>query len=250
MTDRPEVVADLGYATLDLDRETRQGVPEVVYGPGKSVEQIVGIATALLERSTGPVLATRVDDTVATEISTRVTGSTYDPRARLLTWRARPVQENPVRVAVVTAGTADGPVAHETVGVCTALGHAVTPIEDVGVAGLHRLLRRLDDINAADVVVVIAGMEAALASVVGGLVEVPVVAVPTSTGYGTSLEGVTALLGMLAGCAAGVTVVGIDNGFGAALAVHRLTRALTRRGDSDRQPAHGDDASGTQRTQL
>jgi len=239
MTQGPEVVADLGYATVDLDRETRQGVPEVIYGPGKSVEQIVGIATTLLERATGPVLVTRMDDTAATEISARVAGAAYDTGARLLSWRGRPVQDGAVRVAVVTAGTADGPVARETVAVCTAFGHAVTPLEDVGVAGLHRLLRRLDDINSADVVVVIAGMEAALASVVGGLVEVPVVAVPTSTGYGTSLEGVTALLGMLASCAAGVTVVGIDNGFGAALAVHRLTRALARGRDGERQQAGG-----------
>jgi len=228
VTSPSEFVAELGYATLDLDREQRQGTPEVVYGPGKTVDEVAGIVTTLLERSTGPVLVTRVDGVAALEISTRVAGSVHDARARLLSWRARPVPKSPVRVAVVSAGTADGPVVHEIVAVCTALGHLVTSIQDVGVAGLHRLLRRLEDIRGADIVVVVAGMEAALASVIGGLVEVPVVAVPTSTGYGASLEGVTALLGMLAGCAAGVTVVGIDNGFGAALAVHRLTRVRAR----------------------
>ena len=213
---------DLGYARIDLDREARQGLPEIVYGPGKRVSEIAGIVTALLGRNTGPVLVTRVAPDVAAAVLDRVPGGRHDPDARLLAWRpARPIEH---RVAVVTAGTADGAVAAEAVAVASALGLRTTLVRDVGVAGLHRVLAAAADLRAADSVIVIAGMEGALASVVGGLVETPVIAVPTSTGYGAALEGVTALLAMLTSCAAGITVVNIDSGFGAALAAYRLTR--------------------------
>ncbi|MEU9833170.1 nickel pincer cofactor biosynthesis protein LarB [Streptosporangium sp. NPDC048047] len=213
---------DLGYARLDLDREARQGLPEIVYGPGKQVAEIIGIVTALLDRNTGPVLVTRVGPDAASAVIEVVPGGRYDRDARLLTWRrARPIGHT---VAVVTAGTADGPVAAEAAAVASALGLRTTVIRDVGVAGLHRVLAAAGDLRAADSVIVIAGMEGALASVVGGLVETPVIAVPTSTGYGAALEGVTALLAMLTSCAAGITVVNIDSGFGAALAAYRLTR--------------------------
>jgi pyridinium-3,5-biscarboxylic acid mononucleotide synthase len=221
-----EPTQDLGYARLDLDRERRQGVPEIVYCPGKSEAEIAGIVAALLERSTGPVLATRASEAVAESVLQRVPGGAYDAAARLLCWR--PATAGSVRVAVVTAGTADGPVAAEAAAVATSIGLAVEEIRDVGVAGLQRVLDVRDQLEQADVVVVIAGMEGALASVVGGLVSCPVVAVPTSTGYGAALEGVTALLAMLTSCAAGLTVVNIDSGFGAALAAHRLAFTMQR----------------------
>lgn len=212
------------YATLDLGREERQGLPEVVYAPGKTAAEITGIVTELLARTHGPVLVTRVSDETAAMVD--VPGTQHDPAARLLVWR--PAEIGDVAVVVVTAGTADGPVAAEAAAIGTAIGLRVTEIRDVGVAGLDRVLARVEELRAADVVVVVAGMEGALASVVGGLVAAPVVAVPTSTGYGAALEGVTALLAMMTSCAAGMTVVNIDSGFGAALAAHRLGWALAR----------------------
>lgn len=217
---------DLGYATLDVGREERQGLPEVVYAPGKTPAEISGIVTALLARTRGPVLVTRVAAEVAAVVD--VPGAQHDPVARLLVWRPAEVAVDAVSVVVVTAGTADGPVAAEATAIGTAIGLRVSEVRDVGVAGLDRVLARVDELRAADVVVVVAGMEGALASVVGGLVAAPVVAVPTSTGYGAALEGVTALLAMMTSCAAGVTVVNIDSGFGAALAAHRLGWALGR----------------------
>ncbi|MEV7970575.1 nickel pincer cofactor biosynthesis protein LarB [Sphaerisporangium sp. NPDC088356] len=213
---------DLGYARLDIAREARQGLPEIVYGPGKRVSEIAGIVTALIDRNTGPVLVTRLEPDAAADVVALVPGGRYEEAARLLVWReARPIGHT---VAVVTAGTADGPVAAEAAAVASALGLRTTMVRDVGVAGIHRVLAAAGDLRAADSVIVIAGMEGALASVVGGLVETPVIAVPTSTGYGAALEGVTALLAMLTSCAAGITVVNIDSGFGAALAAYRLTR--------------------------
>ncbi|HYQ68197.1 nickel pincer cofactor biosynthesis protein LarB [Actinophytocola sp.] len=213
---------DLGFATLDLDRERRQGLPEIVYGPGKTPSQVTAIVSALLAHNTGPVLVTRIEAADAGTVLARVPDGTHDAEARLLVWRPAPPRE--FSVVIVTAGTADGPVAAEAAGVATAVGLGVTRVSDVGVAGLHRLLARVDTLRAADCVIVVAGMEAALASAVGGLVAAPVVAVPTSTGYGAAFEGVTALLGMLSSCAAGLTVVNIDSGFAAALAAHRMAR--------------------------
>jgi NCAIR mutase (PurE)-related protein len=216
-------VLDLGYARLDLGREARQGLPEVVYGPGKSVEQIAGIVTGLLEHNTGPVIATRVAPDAAEAVLGRVDGGAYDEKARLLSWR--PAAVGHFSVMVVAAGTSDGPVAAEAAAVASAIGLDTTVVHDVGVAGLDRVLQVRGRLQDADAVIVVAGMEGALASVVGGLVRAPVVAVPVSTGYGASLEGVTALLAMHASCAAGVTVVNIDSGFSAAMAVHRIAQA-------------------------
>ncbi|MFE7895241.1 nickel pincer cofactor biosynthesis protein LarB [Streptomyces sp. NPDC057412] len=216
-------VLDLGYARLDLGREARQGLPEVVYGPGKTVEQIAGIVTGLLRHNTGPVLATRVAPETATAVLGQVEGGTYDENARLLTWRPAPA--GGFSVVVAAAGTSDGPVAAEAAAVASAIGLDTTVVHDVGVAGLDRVLQARGLLREADAVIVAAGMEGALASVVGGLVRGPVVAVPVSTGYGASLEGVTALLAMHASCAAGVTVVNIDSGFSAAMAVHRIAQA-------------------------
>jgi pyridinium-3,5-biscarboxylic acid mononucleotide synthase len=213
---------DLGFARVDVDREARQGLPEVVYGTGKTVEQIVSVVRTLLERNSGAVLATRVGERAASAVLAAVPGGVYDAPARLLVWR--PADPGAFRLAVVTAGTADGPVAAEAAAVAGAIGLSVDRVDDVGVAGLHRLLGQADRLRAADAVVVVAGMEGALASAVGGLVAAPVIAVPTSTGYGAALEGITALLAMLTSCAAGVTVVNIDSGFAAAMAAFRLAR--------------------------
>ncbi len=212
--------ADLGFARVDHHRELRQGMPEAVYGPGKAPEHLSAIVTELLAAGAAPVVATRVSEeqaAVALEANPEGerTGST-------LVWR--PAAPRPERVVVCTAGTADLPVADECATVLAAHGIEPIRITDAGVAGVHRLLSEADVLADADVVVVIAGMEGALASLVGGLTGAPVVAVPTSVGYGAGLEGVTALLGMLASCAAGLTVVGIDNGYGAACAVLRILK--------------------------
>jgi NCAIR mutase (PurE)-related protein len=213
---------DLGFARVDVDREARQGVPEVVYGPGKTPGQVVGIVGALLRHNQGPVLVTRVDAAQAEAVMGEVPGGRYDAEARLLTWR--PAPRGGFALGVVAAGTADRPVAEEARAVAEGLGLATTTWHDVGVAALDRVLAVKDRLREQDALIVVAGMEGALASVVGGLVGCPVVAVPTSTGYGASLDGVTALLAMHASCAAGVTVVNIDSGFGAAMAAHRLAR--------------------------
>jgi hypothetical protein len=222
MTDSP--VLDLGFARLDLGREQRQGLAEVVYAPGKTREHITAIVAGLLDRNTGPVLVTRVEAAMAGAVRAEVPGGDYDPEARLLIWR--PAPKGDFALAVVSAGTADWPVAAEARAVATATGLATTVIHDVGVAGLERVLAVRDQLDAADAVIVVAGMEGALASVIGGLVGCPVIAVPTSAGYGASFEGITALLAMHASCAAGVTVVGIDSGFGAAMAAHRIARTV------------------------
>ncbi len=210
---------DLGYATLDSHRELRQGLPEAIYGPGKNAAHCVGIVGELLSSSAGPVLLSRASEeqinaVTAAHPGASVTGAT-------VVWRPAPARDiDPV--VVVTAGTADLVVADECRATLEAIGVPSRLIADVGVAGLHRLLDRTPEIQRAPAVVVVAGMEGALASVVGGLTAAPVVAVPTSVGYGASLSGVTALLSMLSSCASGLVVVGIDNGFGAALAIHRL----------------------------
>jgi len=211
--------ADLGFARVDHHRSLRQGLPEAVYGPGKTVEHVIAIVGELLAAGSGPVLVTRVADAQAEAVLAAHGGG-----ARLgttLVWRPAPRRDG-VRVVLAAAGTADLPVADECAAVLGAHGVEPARLTDVGVAGVHRLLGHLDELAGADAVVVVAGMEGALASIVGGLTPAPVVAVPTSAGYGSSLEGVTALLAMLASCAAGLTVVGIDNGYGAACAVLRL----------------------------
>jgi NCAIR mutase (PurE)-related protein len=227
VTSRPgDGYTDLGYARPDTGREARLGLPEVVYGPGKEPDHVAGIVASLLAANDGPVLVTRIDADAARHVLAAVPGGSYDEPARLLCWR--PAARTDFRLAVVAAGTSDAPVAAEAAAVASAAGLDVDAVNDVGVAGLHRLLAVRDRIAAADAVVCIAGMEGALPSVVAGLVGCPVIAVPTSVGYGAALEGVTALLAMMSSCAAGVTVVNIDSGFAAAMAAHRIARARLR----------------------
>ena len=213
--------ADVGDALVDHHRALRQGLPEAVYAPGKTPEQCVRIVGELLAHGTSPVLLTRASEDQAKAVVAEHGPARQQGGAVL--YRA-PEPTRAGRVLVIAAGTADRPVADECLLALAAHGFAPDRLDDVGVAGLHRLLAHLDVVTAADAVVVLAGMEGALASVVGGLTGAPVVAVPTSVGYGASLEGVTALLAMHATCAAGVTVVGIDNGYGAACAIARMTR--------------------------
>lgn len=210
---------DLGYARVDHHRTLRQRLPEAVYAPGKSPEQCAGIVAELLaEDGGGPVLLTRADDVQAAAALAESPGGVRT--GATVVWR--PALERPGRVLVATAGTADLPVATECTVTLDAHGFRPELVADVGVAGVHRLLASVDELHSADALVVVAGMEGALASLIGGMTPAPVVAVPTSVGYGSALEGVTALLAMMASCAAGITVVGIDNGFGAACAVARL----------------------------
>jgi NCAIR mutase (PurE)-related protein len=219
--------ADLGFARVDHHRDLRQGMPEAVFAPGKTPEQCAAIVGELLRETDGPVLLTRAGEEQVKAVSAAVSALGVGPggvsdsgvHATLV---FRPAAGREGRVVVVTAGTADLPVATECLAVLGALGFEPRLLADCGVAGLHRLLAEVDTIAMADAVVVIAGMDGALASVVGGLTPAPVVAVPTNTGYGAALEGVTAMLTMLAACSSGVTVVGIDNGYGAACAVARL----------------------------
>lgn len=216
--------SELGYAKVDHHRVLRLGFPEVVLGEGKRPDQIAGIVRRLLESGEN-VLVTRVSDAHAELVLRELPQLRHAALARVLSYEHAPIAERPgPPVAVVTAGTSDIPVAEEAMETLRACGVPAVRVFDVGVAGLHRLLGRLDVLNGAPAIIVIAGMEGALPSVVGGLVGVPVVAVPTSIGYGTAFSGLTALLGMLTSCASGVTVVNIDNGFGAAVAVARMLR--------------------------
>ena len=204
---------DLGYAKVDLHRPVRQGAAEVIYGAGKTPEQIAGIAAKLGERGCQNILVTRMGPEAAEEVAKTVPLN-YHPEARL--GIAFPGQRNSLgNIVVATGGTSDIPVAEEAALTAEAMGNRVTRLYDVGVAGLHRLLGNLDTLMSARCVVAVAGMEGALASVIGGLVDCPVIAVPTSVGYGASLGGIAALLSMLNSCASGVSVVNIDNGFGA-----------------------------------
>ena len=222
---------DIGYAKVDHHRSLRQGLPEAIYAPGKTPEQCAGLVTELLIGG-GPVVLSRGnDEQVAAAVRANPAPMAvidfHRPGQATVAWGRAPTRAG--HVEVLAAGTADLPVASECMSTLRALGFDPTLNPDCGVAGLHRLLASLTAITGADAVVVVAGMEGALASVVGGITGAPVIAVPTSVGYGAALEGITALLGMLASCAAGITVVGIDNGFGAAFAVARLLRNLSPR---------------------
>lgn len=216
-------VIDLGFAQLDAHRSLRKGFPEVVFGAGKTAPQIAEIVTQLLTRD-DRVLVTRMDAVSAREVCKSIPEATYAEQARCLKVVRGSALPPRGLVAVVSAGTSDLPVAEEAVETACIMGHSVDRVYDVGVAGLHRLLNQLERIAAADVVIVVAGMEGALPSVVAGLISKPVIAVPTSVGYGTSFQGLTALLGMLNSCGSGVTVVNIDNGFGAAYAASQILR--------------------------
>jgi NCAIR mutase (PurE)-related protein len=222
-----EPTESLDFATIDHHRALRQGFPEVIYGAGKTAEQITEIAARISARGTG-VLVTRLEPAAAEHLRANVPGIELNAVAR--TAHLRPAQPPPRgegTVAIVTAGTSDLPIAEEAAVTLDALGDCVVRVTDVGVAGIHRVLARFRELASASVVIVIAGMDGALPSVVGGLVKGPVIAVPTSVGYGASFQGIAPLLTMLNSCAAGITVVNIDNGFGAAMAASRITHRLT-----------------------
>lgn len=214
---------NLGYATVDHHRAIRTGMPEVIFGKGKTTEQIVGIAGKLLERASN-VLVTRTNEEVAGRMKALYPEAEYFPACGALrVWRDR-TMHGKGRLAVISAGTTDMPVALEAVVTAEVMGNDVDQIHDVGVAGIHRLFGNLDRITKARVVVVCAGMEGALPSAVGGLVSCPVIAVPTSVGYGASFHGLAALLGMLNSCASNVSVVNIDNGFGGGYVASLINR--------------------------
>jgi NCAIR mutase (PurE)-related protein len=222
---------ELDFARVDHHRALRQGLPEVVYCAGKSSDQIVGIFERL-EAAVGSFLGTRIEEPVARVVLERFPGARWNPLARTVVFPSS-VDSPPTgpSLLVVSAGTSDLPVAEEAAEVAMAAGLAVERLVDVGVAGLHRLLSAGDQLRRAGVIIVVAGMEGALPSVVGGLVRVPVIAVPTSVGYGASFGGIAALLAMLNSCAAGVSVMNIDNGFGAAVAAFRILRGTAQPGD-------------------
>ncbi len=206
---------DLGEAMLDSHRELRRGHPEVIYCAGKTIAQVTAIIVAMLEGE-GDILATRINEGMVDAVLKLYPAARYNPLSHTLVIQRRQRALTETAIAIVTAGTSDLPIAEEAAETALLFGNRVERINDVGVAGLQRLLAKLDLIRAARVVVVIAGMEGALASVVAGLVARPVIAVPTSVGYGANFNGLAALLGMLTSCAGGVGVVNIDNGFGAA----------------------------------
>jgi pyridinium-3,5-biscarboxylic acid mononucleotide synthase len=210
---RAAPMADLGFARVDHHRAARQGFPEVVLGLGKTPEQIAGIATSIVERG-HPLLVTRADRAAWEAVHARLPETEYHEVARAITL-SRPVPRGRGTVAIATAGTSDIGVAEEAAVTAELMGNDVDRLYDVGVAGIHRVLRERSRLETARVIVVVAGMEGALPSVVAGMVHVPVIAVPTSVGYGASFGGIAALLGMLNSCANGVSVVNIDNGFGA-----------------------------------
>jgi len=222
-------VDDLGYAQIDVHRELRRGFPEVVYCAGKTTEQVVAIVVRLARQSDGNILATRANREVYLAVAAEVEGAEYHDLARLIIVR-RGAQETRGCIAVLSAGTSDMPVAEEAALTAEAMGNRVERIYDAGVAGIHRLLNHRDRLLAARVLIVVAGMEGALPSVVGGLVDKPVIAVPTSVGYGASFGGLAALLAMLNSCASGISVVNIDNGFGAGYQAGLINRLGTRLG--------------------
>jgi NCAIR mutase (PurE)-related protein len=214
---------DLGCAKIDTHRELRVGYPEVIFCPGKTVQQILSIVRAMLERESN-ILATRAEEALFEEIRKICPEAVYHPIAKAVTVASRAVESPDTYIAVVTAGTSDLPVAEEAAVTAELFGNRVERIVDVGVAGVHRLFDKLDVIRNARVIVVVAGMEGALPSLVGGLVDKPVIAVPTSVGYGASFHGISALLSMLNSCAGGVCVVNIDNGFGAGYMASMINR--------------------------
>ena len=212
---------DLGFARVDLQRTFRQGFPEVVLGLRKTPAQVAAIAERIVARGQS-LLVTRAEPEAFEAVRAVVPDAAYHPHARAITLRQGDIPAGAGTVLIACAGTADLPVAEEAAVTADIMGNTVDRLYDVGVAGLHRLLSERDRLNNARVVIVVAGMEGALPSVIGGLVRVPVIAVPTSVGYGASFEGLAALLGMMNSCASGVTVVNIDNGFGAACVASRI----------------------------
>ncbi len=223
LADAPDpAVVDLGYARVDVHRSKRQGIPEAVLCSGKSLSQIAEILEVLVD-SEGTGIATKASRTIYRTVRTRLPGAIYYPAAKII-HVGKTLSAQPTSVMIVSAGTSDMPMAEEAAVTASILGHPVDRLYDVGVAGIHRLLSQEDRLRRASVVVVVAGMDGALPSVVAGLVDKPVIAVPTSNGYGASFKGLSALLSMLNSCVPGVAVVNIDNGFGAAAVAHRMTR--------------------------
>jgi len=218
---------DLGFARVDTHRSLRNGFAEVVFCPGKLTEQVVEIMQRLAKGG-GPVLATRASADVYEAVHAALPEAVYHRAARAIVYNPNPAPPRAGTIVVVSAGTADEPVAEEAAVTAEVMGNRVERLYDVGVAGLHRLLAEVERIQRAQVLIVVAGMEGALPSVVGGLVRRPVIAVPTSVGYGASFGGIAALLGMLNSCAAGVTVVNIDNGFGAGYAASMINSLAER----------------------
>ena len=215
---------DIGIAHIDHHRSLRRGLPEVIFGEGKNVSEILSIMDRIFRQGEN-VIVTRVDPIKANDISEKYPESNYHDRSRVLTLMKHPVKDRGRgAILVISAGTSDIPVAEEAALTARFMGNEVDTIYDLGVAGLHRLLGHSDQLRKASILIVVAGMEGALPSVVGGLVDKPVIAVPTSVGYGASFQGITALLGMLNSCASGVTVVNIDNGFGAGYAASLMNR--------------------------
>ena len=220
-------MADLGFAQVDTHRALRRGFPEVIFGAGKTPEQVVKIAAKLLAREQR-VLVTRIHDEHARALKRKFKLAVHHPLARCVTLEKKPLPKRPGNIAVVCAGTSDLPVAEEAAVTAEIMGNRVDRVRDAGVSGLHRLLPHLEVILSANVLIVVAGMEGALPSVVAGLVSCPVIAVPTSIGYGASFGGVAALLAMLNSCASGVTVVNIDNGFGAGYAASQINALVEK----------------------
>jgi pyridinium-3,5-biscarboxylic acid mononucleotide synthase len=238
VADAVETLRDLPFqelpdAKVDHHRELRTGHPEAIYGPGKTVEQVRQIAKALADEAVGAVLLTRATPEQAAAVAEVVPGAVFHERSHLVVVKAAQHGVD-ATVVVVAAGTSDLPVAEEAAVALEAAGVRVRRVTDVGVAGVHRVLAHRADLESADCCVVVAGMEGALPSVVAGLTSTPVVAVPTSVGYGASFEGLAALLSMLSSCAPGVSVVNIDNGFGAAQVAFRIVRRLAPAGQADR----------------
>ena len=228
-------VADLGFAQVDTHRSLRKGFPEVIYGEGKTPEQVVRIALKIAEREQR-FLVTRVGIEHVRALRRRLKRAVHHESARCVTFEKSPLPKRPGFIAVLAAGTSDLPVAEEAAVTADIMGNRVERIYDVGVAGLHRLLARLETIQKATVVVAVAGMEGALPGVVAGLVARPVIAVPTSVGYGANLGGLTALFGMLSSCSSGMTVVNIDNGFGAGYAASQINALVAEASATPSQP--------------
>ena len=214
---------ELEYAKVDIGRTRRQGFPEIIFGDGKTPDQIIGIAKTLRD-ARQPVLVTRVQPKAAAQFQQAFPESRHHPQARCLTLASRPLAKNPGTIVVVCAGTSDIPVAEEAAVTANFMGNCVQKIYDVGIAGLQRVLSQLPVLRRANVLIVVAGMEGALPSVIAGLVDKPIIAVPTSIGYGAHFGGVASLLAMLNSCGSGVTVVNIDNGFGAAFSANQINR--------------------------
>lgn len=214
---------DLGFARIDHQREVRTGYPEIVYCAGKTIEQVVEIFRVMIDRENN-IIGTRADETMYEAVRTVIPEAVYYPVARIISIKKKEPVYPDTNIAVITAGTSDIPVAEEAAITAELLGNRVVRIYDAGVAGIHRLVDKLPEIKNCRVVVVIAGMEGALASVVGGLVDKPVIAVPTSVGYGANFGGVSALLAMLTSCSSGVSVVNIDNGFGAGYSASMINK--------------------------